>query len=485
MISKFLMEQKRYTQKELGRILECSEENVVPIIRKLKEYGILKAVKNSDTQKDMTELVEEQVETDDVTLGDTDYLYVFPFVGIIIVSGRVLKCYPKYLFSAKEPKDELKQVLRVLEKYNSKEQIIRMYNGSDEGTSYNKLALLLFFLEDYYENGTYVNTHDIVEVNGNGEILWDKTINESFMLLSSNRPYYTELKTRKRTEDTFDYFKRLHECILTLASKELKQSDILDLFDIMPVNISDEILDDFGEDNYILYRIEKELNVQFNTRKQILLKAIYSYISQRSGLYDVDSLSMFGTNHFNLVWEDVCADVMDNKLQTPISALPLPVSLQGGYSSQSSMQLIDLIERPIWEGEDFSHTATDTLIPDLVSIYEMDGHYHFVIFDAKYYTPQLAAGKTLRGQPGIESITKQYLYQLAFKDFIEAHHIDMVSNCFLMPTEGDAIISIGTASLPMLDKIGLAKIAVRFLPAKMMYNHYVNGTKMDISLLNI
>ena len=168
------------------------------------------------------------------------------------------------------------EVLRVLEKYNSKEQIIRMYNGSDEGTSYNKLALLLFFLEDYYENGTYVNTHDIVEVNGNGEILWDKTINESFMLLSSNRPYYTELKTRKRTEDTFDYFKRLHECILTLASKELKQSDILDLFDIMPVNISDEILDDFGEDNYILYRIEKELNVQFNTRKQILLKAIYS-----------------------------------------------------------------------------------------------------------------------------------------------------------------------------------------------------------------
>ena len=485
MISKFIMEQKRYTQKELERILECSEENAVPIIRKLKEYGILKAVRYSDIQKDMTELVEAQVETDDVTPGDTDYLYVFPFVGIIIVSGRVLKCYPKYLFSAKEPKDELKQVLRVLEKYNSKEQIIRMYNGSDESTSYNKLALLLFFLEDYYENDTYANTHDIIEINGDSEILWDKTINESFMFLDNNRPYYTELKTRKRTEDTYDYFKRLHKCILTLASKELKQSDILDLFDIMPVDISDEALDDFGEDDYILYRIEQELNVQFNTRKQILLKAIYSYISQHSGLYDVDSLSLFGTNHFNLVWEDVCADVMDNKLQTPISALPLPVPLQGDYSSQGSLRLIDLIERPIWEGEDFSHTATDTLIPDLVSIYETDGSYHCVIFDAKYYTPQLATGKTLRGQPGIESITKQYLYQLAFKEFIEAHHIDAVSNCFLMPTESDAIISKGKANLPMLDKLGLEKIAVRFLPAKMMYKHYVSGTKMDISLLTL
>ncbi len=466
MISKFIMEQKRYTQKELGRILECTEENIVPIMRKLKEYGILKAVKNSDIQKDMTELVEEQVETNDVISGDTDYLYIFLFVGIIIVSGRVLKCYPKYLFSEKEPRDELKQVLRVLEKYNSKEQIIRMYNGSDEGTTYNKLALLLFLLEDYYENGTYVNTHDIVEINGTGEIFWDKTINESFMFLSNNRPYYTELKTRKRTEDTFDYFKRLHECILTLASKELKQSDILDLFEIMPVDMSDETLDDFGEDDYILYRIEQELNAQFSTRKQILLKAIYSYISQRSGLYDVDSLSMFGTNHFNLVWEDVCADVMDNKLQTSISALHLPVSLQEGYSSQGSLKLIDLIERPIWEGEDFFHTATDTLIPDLVSIYDKDGSYHFVIFDAKYYTPQLTKGKTLRGQPGIESITKQYLYQLAFKEFIEAQNIDSVSNCFLMPTEGDMIISKGTASLPMLDKLGLEKIAVRFLPAK-------------------
>ena len=41
MISKFLREQKRYTQKDLCDIFECSEEKVVPIIRKLKEFGVL------------------------------------------------------------------------------------------------------------------------------------------------------------------------------------------------------------------------------------------------------------------------------------------------------------------------------------------------------------------------------------------------------------------------------------------------------------
>ena len=72
---------------------------------------------------------------------------------------------------------------------------------------------------DYYENGVYDNMQEIVETNGVGEILWDKTINETFTLLSDNRPYYIELQTRKRASDNYDYFKRLHECILTVGFK--------------------------------------------------------------------------------------------------------------------------------------------------------------------------------------------------------------------------------------------------------------------------
>ncbi|WRK55192.1 winged helix DNA-binding protein [Coprobacillaceae bacterium CR2/5/TPMF4] len=51
MISEFVREQKRYTQKELCNILMCNEEQVVPLIRKLKEFGVLKTVKSSDKQK--------------------------------------------------------------------------------------------------------------------------------------------------------------------------------------------------------------------------------------------------------------------------------------------------------------------------------------------------------------------------------------------------------------------------------------------------
>ena len=93
--------------------------------------------------------------------------------------------------------------------------------------------------------------------------------------------------------------------------------------------------------------------------------------------------------------------------------------------------------------------------------------------------------KKLRGHPGIESITKQYLYQLAYQPFVEAHQINVVRNCFLMPTASSEITDKGTASLAMLCNLGLQDIQVRLLPAQMMYRHYIENTKIDISILKL
>ena len=352
-----------------------------------------------------------------------------------------------------------------------------MLIDSSEDSSFNLLAVLLFLLHDYYENGVYSNSEVIIENNGSGEILWDKTINETFTLLSNNRPYYTDLQTKKRIENDFDYFKRLHECIITRASKELEEADLLDLFEITPVDLSDEQLDDFGEKDYILYRLGRELNTQFNTRKQLVLKTLYAYVDKGGSLYDSDCLSMFGTNSFNLVWEHVCAEIMDNKLECKIGALSLPVPLQPGYNS--TLKLIELIERPFWSKS--GRTAKDTLIPDLISI----SNGQFIIFDAKYYNTVLKENSEPKGQPGIESVTKQYLYQLAYQGFIKDHGFESVKNCFLMPTENDDIEDCGEVSMNILSALGLENIKVRLLPAKLAYELYISGDKMDIGLLGL
>ena len=481
MHSEFVREQRRYTQKELCKIFSCSEDKTVSIIRKLKEFGVLKAVKAEEKQRDMSELVDEDIEVSDVEIGENGYLYVFTFVGIIVVSGIVLKCYPKYLLTVTHPEQELTQIIKVLEKYNSKEQIIRMFNDSSESRSFNLLAVLLFLMQDYYENGIYENTDNIVESNGLGEIIWDKTINETFAMISNNRPYYVDLQTRKTISDDHDYFKRLHECVLTIASNELEDAGLLNLFELVGVDLTEETLDDFGDKEVILYNIEKELSTQFNTRKQLVLKTIYTYIDHSGSLYDVDCLSLFGTNSFNLVWEKVCAEIMDNQLDTRLGALRLPIPLSDKYNRQK--KLIDIIEKPLWTVT--GKTAADTLIPDIVTISMVNGNWQFIIFDAKYYNAKLESGNAPKGQPGIESVTKQYLYQLAYREFIGKHKFSSVKNCFLMPTEENAVLDKEEVSLQMLSKIGLQNIKVRFLPAKMAYDNYLSGKKLDISLLKL
>ena len=51
-----------------------------------------------------TDLIDEDIEIADVEVGENEYLYVFTFVGVVAVSGCVIKCYPKYLLNAKEEK---------------------------------------------------------------------------------------------------------------------------------------------------------------------------------------------------------------------------------------------------------------------------------------------------------------------------------------------------------------------------------------------
>lgn len=478
MYSSFVREQKRYTIANLCDKLKCSEDTLIPIIRKLKEYGVLKAVKSTDQQKDMSDLADTDIEVADVEVGENEYLYVFTYVGVAIISGYVLKCYPKYLLTKQAPKAELCQVLKVLEKYNSKEQIIRMFNDTSESSSFNLLAVLLFLIRDYYENGVYSNTEDIIETNGSGEILWDKTINETFTYLSNNRPYYPELLTRKRINNDTDYFKRLHECILTKASREMKNADLLDLFETTEIDLTDEELDDFGDKEYVLYRIEKELNTQFNTRKQLVLKTIYAYIYNTSNLNETDCVSMFGTNSFNLVWEEVCAKILDNKLKCPLKDLPLPPQ-KTSIEFNPTKLLIDLIEKPYWTFT--QKEASDTLIPDLIAI----NGSQFLIFDAKYYTPKLELNQKPEHQPGIESVTKQYLYQLAYKDFIKAYEFTDIKNCFLMPTEKEDVQNMGTVTMKMFRDLNLTDIEVRYIPATTAYRYYLSGATMNLSELKL
>ena len=93
-----------------------------------------------------------------------------------------------------------------------------------------------------------------------------------------------------------------------------------------------------------MYRIQNELNVQYNTRKQMVLKALYAYVAQKVSFDDIERFSMYGSNSFNLVWEKVCAENFGSVLDKKLSELPPRLSEE--YESLKNKKLKEIIDKP-------------------------------------------------------------------------------------------------------------------------------------------
>ena len=86
----------------------------------------------------------------------------------------------------------------------------------------------------------------------------------------------------------------------------------------------------------------------------------------------------------------------------------------------------------------------------------------------------------MTGQPGVGDVTKQYLYQLAYDDFITKQGYKYVQNMFFCPQES-AEPDYGYVEMKMLHNIGdktLENIAVVKLCAEEMYDLYLQNEKI-------
>ena len=403
--------------------------------------------------------------------------YKFSYVGVMIIDNRIFYFYPKYMSEFK--KNSFKKILNVIEKDKningeSREEDLFLNESSDI------LPLILFFIKDYFSYGLYENTRNIIEINGNNEILWEKTINSTFPLIKNNKPYYLELLTKKRINDSNNYFRQLHEIILTECFEILKGAQLDFFFDILSIpKLTTITVNDFDDRNHILRMLDQEMNVQFDTHKLKLLNAMKDYIKQKTSEGLFKGLTLYGTSSFQGVWERVCKDVFDDMLDSHLNQLPLILNKE--YKEQENKKLIKLIDYPYWFDEsnkDLKPKDKGTLIPDIITIFENN----FLIFDAKYYNVEIYYDveideKSIEGQPGIESITKQYLYALAYRKFARFHKLKTY-NCFLFPTDGETKIK-GYLKFDILQKIGLRNIKSIFISAEELYDVFLSSTLED------
>ncbi len=131
----FFRELKHYTVSETAGELGTSLPEAGRLLGILKKYGIVKAVRASKPEYE--NLSNQDIILTDVSENETRAEYVFDFVGVVTLEKYVFKCYPKYITSTAEPMGQLKKVLKVIRKYNDKEQTVPVYHGGGEDGNFN------------------------------------------------------------------------------------------------------------------------------------------------------------------------------------------------------------------------------------------------------------------------------------------------------------------------------------------------------------
>ena len=435
-----LRERDTITAHGLSEKAEISINTARWLILQLSDRGIIKPANVSDAEETDIFGGDEETRYDDGT-------YRVVYVGVVVANDIVVYCVPKYLH-----REALRPVFSALRRYQTDSEDTGVSVLDEDGRT-NRISLLLALLASYDEHGLYTNQERIRQTNGRGPIHWPGTISAHLPILQDESPVYVNYETTISREVDSDFISRLHSAVVTECSAELERCGLLDIFSLVPVELSDAPLDDFGDSDSVIRRIEQEMSVQFITWKQEALKLMRSYFQLSHSLERESGLACYGTNSFHVIWEKACKVAFVDMLDRTLAELP--IELNGSWVARKHETLIGIIPSPKWririkDGSLADCDPTDTLIPDLVTIdpaTEGSGPA-FHIYDAKYYAPWF--GRHLQRVPGIESVTKQLLYQSAYRDFIVDNHFDRVTNTFLIPHDGKEFIEKGDVSFEVV-----------------------------------
>lgn len=466
--SAFFRETKAfYKIEDLQKIITKSEpsEKVKKHAEYIYEQLLKENVIKSCTKKqfDLNELNEEEIskkEAEDPSiLNDNDKGFFFNFVGVVYVDDCIIKVYPKYIDvdvdklegeELKKFENHFSKTLKVIRRINSQSQNVSL--NEQNKNNYNHIGMQIFLLEDYYRNGIYENKETVIETNGEGEIDWDKTINETTAIIKNQKPYYVELQTINTRSNDFDYFKLLHESVLCECSRTLRDTSLLEYLGMVPCELTGMEFSSFGDVNYIKYRLQQEIRTQFVTRKRNQLISLLTYITETNSRNNSNTIKLYGTYHFEHIWEVLCKAVFDdlynNDYRIGNSNLKASPSinklLENEYLkddtfptlSNLSKSFKDLIERVDWNMNFNSSVVTCTpdgsLTPDLICI---DNKENFYILDAKYYLVTVKEKtKKIENQPGIQDVLKQFAYERAYHDFLKEFRFFRTLNAFIMPS---------------------------------------------------
>ena len=347
-------------------------------------------------------------------------------------------------------------VLLAIDRFHKEMALSEVSDERPEAEKESLLELAVRVLRDYLENGVYTVRPLELEHNGQGEINWDETIDryqpvflKAHAREDDRRPCYMDTATEISLPDENHYLTRLHQCLVTTWGRKLEE---LGLSSVLRVNVpllSEDELDFFGEKDWQIDRINKELGAQFVTKSRHTLQLMKELIARMSNSEtELSEQLSFGMNKAEHLWEEACAAVLGSELDKKIRDC--------GLDWPQDITFCDYMPRPIWRqiGQESSQSPDEKAYDlesrksgwrlDFIRTYppkekRTGSVTKLVILDAKYYDVSWnEKGTIISNQPGIGDIAKQFFYQKAFEDLLrfnrEGRAIGFV-NAFLFPKD--------------------------------------------------
>lgn len=423
--------------------------------RESKEYCLNEYL---ELQKENDEILNKLVDCNILILKEQSIR--FNFVGMIVLNNCMVIIFPKYkkdpkLYYTKDEKENYTKILfKVFGKYNQNKAYLLENDCLEEEEYFNLFTLYKSLINDYIEYGFYENESHIHVINGDGEIDWDKTIDEldnNFNILKN--PIYLNYYTHDIEEEQENYIRNIQKKLLTDAAIYFEGFRKFGLEEFQfDFHFDNDVL---GEKDYQIFKIDLELRETFSERKINLLKLMKSILKEKK--HDlIENINIYGTKSYCFIWEDICQNVFGHN---PVLKKKIP--------------------KPNWRsiiGEKDNYSSS--FIPDIV--FEKDNDLY--IYDAKYYETDFDdEGNLKNNSPGIGDISKQFLYEECYRLYYQNNGVkkDNYYNAFLFPVEESDYKYIGNVFFELFPE---KKIDLFKLSTNMMYENYLKNLKIDLKI---
>ncbi|CAI6231992.1 Type-2 restriction enzyme BsuMI component YdjA [Bacillus subtilis] len=417
--SKFFFEDQKYNKERIVRVLGGN-------LALLKSKGIL----YEDSSGDL----------------------IFNYVGVISNGRNVIFILPKYCnrhLDEHSKRTLFNKLLKIFKKYSglNKSRESDYFVSELDSDEVSDFMIADYLLNDFSLNGYYQKKFTEYEIDGEGIIDWSKTVNEITPVFSNGVPYYFSTYNEVVQKDEYHLIVKIHKWAL---SKYFNDFGVILGFTGLEFDKSCDGMKILDYADFFGSVINKEIVNTYVDRDVKLLKALKTAIDREENQFSKrPTLSLYGTKYFHRVWEEVCKTVFSHV-----------------------NEYVKKISRPNWIN--FTDIEVNkekkTLEPDIIKAFEYRSKEYFLILDAKYYNINFD-GKKLEGNPGVEDITKQLLYDKALEKLSRGK---TKHNAFLFPSSNstNTFKVFGSVDFDFLD---IAAVTLVYISAEQVYNLYLEN----------